>query len=61
MDLLKKTVAVCKEGDHYVVSFKYLNWPENNMLIESVIIYVNKEGKISHTKRPSDGLVIPSK
>lgn len=60
-ELTKKTVAVHKERDYYVVSFKYLNWPEDNMLTESVIIYVNKEGKISHTKRPSDGYMTPSK
>lgn len=58
-DLMKKTLVVKKEGNEYVVSFNYLTWPDNKTKTESVIIYVNTNGKISHTKRPSDGYMIP--
>ena len=60
-ELMKKTLVVKKEGNEYVVSFNYLTWPDNKTKTESVIIYVNANGKISHTKRPSDGLMIPEK
>ncbi|MBR2185423.1 MAG: hypothetical protein IJ897_08405 [Prevotella sp.] len=60
-DLMKKTLVVKKEGNEYVVSFNYLTWPDNKTKTESVIIYVNANGKISHTKRPSDGYMIPEK
>lgn len=60
-DLMKKTLVVKKEGNEYVVSFNYLTWPDNKTKTESVIIYVNANGKISHTKRPSDGYMSPAK
>ena len=58
-DLMKKTLVVKKESDHYVVSFKYSTWRDNKIKEESIIIYVNTDGKISHTKRPSDGYITP--
>ena len=59
-DLMKKTLVIKKEGNEYVVSFNYLRrWPDNKTETESVIIYVNTKGKISHTKRPSDGYMTP--
>ena len=60
-ELMKKTLVVKKEGNEYVVSFNYLTWPDNKTKTESVIIYVNTNGKISHTKRPSDGYMSPEK
>lgn len=60
-DLMKSTLVVRKNGEGYVVSFNYLTWPDNKTETESVIIYVNTKGKISHTKRPSDGYMIPEK
>ena len=54
-DLMKSTLVIKKEGNEYVVSFNYLTWPDNKTKTESVIIYVNANGKISHTKRPTDG------
>ena len=59
-ETMRKTLVVKKETDCYVVSFNYVTWFDNKTLTESVIIYVNADGKISHTKRPEDGLVIPS-
>lgn len=59
LDFLKNTLVVKKEGDSYVVSFNYLTWPDNKTMCESVIIYVNADGKISHTKRPLDGYMTP--
>ena len=58
-ELMKSTLVVRKDSEGYVVSFNYLTWPDNKTKTESVIIYVNTNGKISHTKRPSDGYVIP--
>ena len=58
-ELMKSTLVIKKEGNEYVVSFNYLTWPDNKTKTESVIIYVNANGKISHTKRPSDGYMIP--
>ena len=58
-ELMKSTLVIKKEGNEYVVSFNYLTWPDNKTKTESVIIYVNTNGKISHTKRPSDGYMIP--
>ena len=58
-DLMKSTLVVRKDSEGYVVSFNYLTWPDNKTKTESVIIYVNTNGKISHTKRPSDGYMIP--
>ena len=60
-DLMKKTLVIKKEGNEYVVSFNYLTWPDNKTKTESVIIYVNANGKISHTKRPTDGYMTPEK
>ena len=60
-DLMKSTLVIKKEGNEYVVSFNYLTWPDNKTKTESVIIYVNTNGKISHTKRPSDGYMSPEK
>jgi len=60
-DLMKSTLVVRKDSEGYVVSFNYLTWPDNKTKTESVIIYVNTNGKISHTKRPSDGYMIPEK
>lgn len=57
-ELMKSTLVIKKEGNEYVVSFNYLTWPDNKTKTESVIIYVNANGKISHTKRPSDGYMI---
>ncbi len=59
VELMKSTLVIKKEGNEYVVSFNYLTWPDNKTKTESVIIYVNANGKISHTKRPSDGYMIP--
>ena len=59
LDFMKNTLVVKKENDSYVVSFNYLTWPDNKTMCESVIVYVNSDGKISHTKRPSDGYMIP--
>src|SRR5574344_777368 len=56
-DLMKNTLVIKKESNSYVVSFNYLTWPDNKTMTESVIVYVNADGKISHTKRPSDGLL----
>jgi hypothetical protein len=61
VDLMKSTLVIKKEGNEYVVSFNYLTWPDNKTKTESVIIYVNTNGKISHTKRPSDGYMSPEK
>lgn len=58
-DLVINSLSVKKENDSYVVSFKYLAWPDNSPMLESVIVYVNADGKISHTKRPSDGYMTP--
>ena len=58
-ELMKNTLVIKKESNSYVVSFNYLTWPDNKTMTESVIVYVNADGKISHTKRPSDGLLIP--
>ena len=60
-ELMKSTLVVRKDSEGYVVSFNYLTWPDNKTKTESVIIYVNANGKISHTKRPSDGYMIPEK
>ena len=60
-DLMKSTLFVRKDSEGYVVSFNYLTWPDNKTKTESVIIYVNTNGKISHTKRPSDGYMSPEK
>lgn len=59
LDFMKNTLVVKKENDGYVVSFNYLTWPDNKTMCESVIVYVNSDGKISHTKRPSDVYMIP--
>src|SRR5574344_2282094 len=56
-DLMKNTLVIKKESNSYIVSFNYLTWPDNKTMTESVIVYVNADGKISHTKRPSDGLL----
>lgn len=58
-DMMKSSLSVQKETDHYIVSFHYLTWPDNHTQTEKVIIFVNKNGKISHTKRPSDGYMTP--
>ena len=58
-DLMKSTLVVRKDSEGYVVSFNYLTWPDNKTKTERVIIYVNANGKISHTKRPSEGYMIP--
>ena len=60
-ELMKSTLVVRKDSEGYVVSFNYLTWPDNKTRTESVIIYVNTNGKISHTKRPLDGYMIPEK
>lgn len=61
IDLMKRTLAVKRENNHYVVSFGCLTWPENKFVLENVVVYVNPEGKISHTVRPIDGYMTPSK
>ena len=60
-EMMKKTLVVKKDSDGYSVSFDYLTWPDNKTVTESVIIFVNADGKISHTKRPLDGYMTPSK
>ena len=60
-EMMKKTLVVKKDSDGYSVSFDYLTWPDNKTETETVIIYVNADGKISHTKRPEDGYMTPSK
>ena len=60
-ETMRKTLVVKKETDCYVVSFNYVTWFDNKTLTESVIIYVNADGKISHTKRPLDGYMTPTK
>jgi hypothetical protein len=55
LKLMKNTLVVRKKRHNYVVSFNYLAWPDVKTKTESVIVYVNANGKISHTKRASDG------
>ena len=61
IDLMKRTLTVKREKDHYAISFGCLTWPENKFVLENVIVYVNSEGKISHTVRPSDNYWTPTK
>lgn len=58
-NMMKTTLSVREEDDYYIVSFNYLTWPDKKTKTESVIVYVNSDGKISHTKRPSDGYMTP--
>ena len=46
------------EKDYYLVSFKFHGWQGDINMI-TVYVYVNADGKISHTKRPSDGYMTP--
>ena len=59
-DTMKNSLSIRKEDDHYIVSFCYYTWPDKKKETESVIVYVNNKGKISHTKRPSDGYMTPA-
>lgn len=59
-DLSIRTLDVRKENDYYVVSYHFMaTGMKRREVTETVIIYVNQKGKISHTKRPSDGMLIP--
>lgn len=60
-EVVKNTLSVEKKNDYYVVSFYFETWPEKKKKDINVIIYVDKNGLISHIKRPSDGLMIPEK
>ena len=60
IDLMKRTLIVRKEKEYFVVSFNYLTWDDKTKT-ESVLIYINSEGKISHTVRPSDNYWTPTK
>lgn len=57
-ETMRNSLVVRKESDGYVVSFDYSTW-DDKTATETVKIYVNADGKISHTKRVSDGLIIP--
>lgn len=58
--MMRNTLSIRKsEGNSYIVTFDYLTWPNNDKKSESVIVYVNENGKIRHTKRPSDGYLTP--
>ena len=60
-EVVKNTLSVEKKNDYYVVSFYFETWPEKKKKDINVIIYVDKNGLISHIKRPSDGYMIPEK
>lgn len=58
LDFVKESLSVMTEKDYYVVSFAFHGWQGDiNKIV--VNVYVNAEGKISHTKRPSDGYMTP--
>ena len=58
VDFMIKSLSVIKEKDYYTVSFKFHGW-QGNINEYTVYVYVNKEGKISHTRRPTDGYITP--
>ncbi|MDE5570474.1 MAG: hypothetical protein K2I86_00205, partial [Prevotella sp.] len=58
-NMMKTPLSGREEDNYYIVSFNYLTWPDKKTQTESVIVYVNSDGKISHTKRPSDGYMTP--
>ena len=53
------SIVIEKEEDYYVASFAFHDWLDNSVAVISVIVYINEEGKIRCTKRPSDGYVTP--
>lgn len=58
LEFIKKSLSVKREKDYYLVSFKFHGWQGDINMI-TVYVYVNADGKISHTKRPSDGYMTP--
>lgn len=62
IDLMRSSLFVVKDRESYIVSFKHIRtFPEHKVEIERIIVYVNSEGKISHTVRPSDNYWTPTK
>lgn len=58
LDFVRKNLSVMKEKDYYVVLFSFHGWQGDiNKIV--VNVYVDAEGKISKTKRPSDGYMTP--
>lgn len=60
LEFMKESLSVNREKDYYLVSFKYHGWQEVINQI-TVYVYIDTDGKICHTKRPSDGYMTPEK
>lgn len=60
LEYVKESLSVIKENEFYVVSFRFHGWQGDINKI-TVYVIINAEGKISHTKRPSDGYMTPKK
>lgn len=58
-NMMRRSLRIQEKDGSYIVSFNYLAWPTEDICTESVIVFLNAEGKISHTKRPSDGYMTP--
>lgn len=58
--MTRKTLQIQNKNDIYMVSFDYQTWPDNKTETEKILVFINSDGKIWQTKRPSDGYVTPN-